>query len=281
MKRLPLALLFLASGLVACPSDSSNFPRDGVVDDDDDATTPGNPHGDLVAGDRIAWWDIIRSSPFNANNPIYTSTAAFFGPRVLNIPTPDLESCFLNNVDEDPWDAPESENDYGTPYVWLDGLQEDLSLPDDGDVWQATLSGGFWQDGADVRLGVSGGDVFPGGSFWPGAMSLPDALIGQGASYDAQTGLTMQWEAGVPENTLEVIVTQRGSGPTTTYVACRANDDGEFTIPADDLAGFPGDEIEVWLRRERLNDDWRVFPDGAGRVMGISQLRGEFTLSAR
>lgn len=275
MKRLPL-LLLLAVGLTGCPSDAPEFPRDGFTGDDDDDSAGGtNPHGDLVAGDRIAWWDVIRSSSFAENNPTFSARASFFDPRVLPIPTPDLESCFQNSVGEDPWNPPPTERDYGIPYVWLDGEQADLELG--ADWWSANLSGSFWQDGADVRLGVSGADEFPGGTFWPSALGLPEPLIGVGANAGGG-GIDLQWVAGVPENTLQVIVKPRVSGPTTAYVACQANDDGDFTIPSEALAGFPEADVQVLLRRQRINDDWRVFPDGAGRTTGISELRAEFTL---
>ncbi len=275
--------LLLGVGTLVCgcrttPEDA--FDRDGFVDphgddDDDSADNPlgGNPEG----GDRVAFWDVVRHSTFDAEGPVsYETRASFFEPDVLASPQPGVEECFANGTDApDPWAPIPTSEAYGVPVLKADGEDWELELIGT-DYWRRNLPERVWQSGADLDLFLPGAELGEATQY-DDVLSLPTTLVGTSIELSGDDGLTVTWVPDVEINQLLLVLKGDDSG-RTEYVVCAPLDDGEFTIPPIMFDGYPAGEVEVLLRRERTNDRWILGETGWGRTVGISQVRAEFTI---
>lgn len=274
-------LLLLAGGAIsACiGSPGSNFPEDGSDghrdahgDDDDGHGSHGNPE----AGDRIGYWELVRTAGFDDEDATISTRASFFEPQVLGFPAPGgPEDCFVNlEAPIEPWDPPESVLDWGAPSIELDG--EDWTLEKvTGDLfWSRPLPDRTWDDLSDASLSVPASPE--GNLFWDSALSTPETLVGIGSELTVD-GLILEWESGDAANLVTAVV--RGSDSQSgEYLVCLTADDGEYTIPAEFLEQLTLDDLTVELRRERDRDDWAVDANGQGRTRGISQLTRSLTI---
>jgi hypothetical protein len=273
----PAALLILGGIVTACPvSPEAPFPRDGEAHadphgDDDDGHGGENPD----TGDRVAFWEVVRTATWGDEQPAYTTRASFFDFQVLGIPRPGgPEDCLVNGAEYDPFEPPVTDDDWGRPSVVLDG--EAWPLDQVGDYWSRGLPERTWTPFADATLRLAEG---PGGApiEFEGALSLPQSLDGVSIALNAD-GLTLDWVAGEPETQLRLAVKGERLG-RTEYVVCAPLDDGQFVIEPEMFADYPVGDIEVLLRRERDREDWVLEGISRGRTQGVSQLRASFTLA--
>ena len=277
---LPVSLLLFAAGLVASacgPATDDPFPRGGTGgggghgDDDDEG------HG--APEDRWAYWDLVRSAPFGAGAVEITAKASFFeegGP--LAWPQPEaLGQCISGSLDDDPHEPPPSVYDFGGPSMFLDGEDWELERATTEDLYSRVLPERVWAPFELVRLSVPGTELYPATS-WEEALSIPDTLVGTSATL-TQDGLELEWEGGVAENQLRLVISSTNTG-RYEYIVCLPGDGGSFTVPAENmLDGFEGYDVQVGLQRETIRDEIGIDADRVGTAVGISALRAEFSIA--
>ena len=281
LPNLPSSLL-LGLGILVCGCRTTlddAFDRDGLDDPqgDDDDSADSLIGGDPEGGDRVAFWDVVRHSTFDAEGPVsYETRASFFDPAVLPTPQPGVEECFANGTNgPDPWDPVSTHQAYGLPVLVTDGEDWELELVGT-DYWRRNLPESVWQSGADLDLFLPGAELGEAAQY-DDVLSLPTTLVGTSIELSGDDGLTVTWVPDVETNQLLLVLKGDDSG-RTEYVVCAPLDDGEFTIPPIMFDGYPAGEVNVLLRRERMNDRWVLGETGWGRTMGVSQVRAEFTI---
>lgn len=146
----------------------------------------------------------------------------------------------------------------GTVRVWGVETQEpqpflELSkLPSDTYVISgAKLAYPPFSAGDSVIFEASGGP-------WPGFVTAVSAVepleldSDEHLPFEAENELTLNWNAGATDATMNIVVDISFHGGTKGIIACSTRDDGELTIPAEmvtrlidlGVAGFPHVELE-------------------------------------
>ena len=271
-----LPLLLLAMGLIAIacgPTEEDGFSRgghdghSGGHDDDDDA------HG--AEEDRWAYVDLVRTAAFNSDAVEITAKVSVFEeatPRWWPQPG-GLDDCILGEEGDDPHFPPRSTTGRGNPVMILDGEDWELELSPETEVFQRVLPERTWIPFDDVTVSVPGGEE-PSNQ-WDDVLSIPETLEGVSAVL-TEDGMELEWEGGVPENQLRLIVSSK-SGGQYVYVVCLPGDDGAFTVPAEAfLEELEGWDITAELRRETIRDEFGLSEFQRGTAVGISALHAVF-----
>jgi hypothetical protein len=270
-----LSLLALAVPLVVAgcqPEEPDPFDRSGNGsgdDDDDDATD--EPGEDALDG----WIEFVRDNVHGSTQASVEILASWFpAQEVERRPdfAADLDGCSERTLESTDFDVPDSTLDAGgTTLVLLDGTEVPLQLS--GGLFRATLPSAAWVGEQEYVVRVGGGaDIPPLELTGAESLGTPAALLVTSVELDPGVDLTIDWTG--ENNNGEVLLHLVGEDDDgeTALVGCRLSDDGDATIPWDELEGLEGLEVYMEMVRSR-STDFDIPEERIGRVEGISQVR--------
>lgn len=152
-------------------------------------------------------------------------------------------------------------------------------------VYGGDLPASAFQPFAEYRLEATGSPMLPGfsGSFWtPGSLTVTAPSSSGKLTVERSQSLDLRWEGQGNGEPVLIRMTQRN-----TTVVCRAEDDGEFTIPASALGFFspsgsaePGQDEEAdVLLVQRLT--WYTVGEGSSAALALSAVGAKYEVDFR
>jgi len=234
----------------------------GGSSDDDDDDFSGVPDNTWA----VARVEVTRSHVEGTTSAVIRALGSWF-PNQPVTPRPDVpndvDTCHGGSSPSGEYVIPDSTWDIGDLILVMADGEHNLDF--DNDHFEDILPYNAWNPNDEFDISVSGGPNLDATEF-TGALGTPPS-IAITELVEAGGSVSVSWLGGQDMDQLTILVTATGND-SLYWVACRARDDGEFTLSAADLAPLPVGGALLDLRRERSADI--EVGDNIGVVMGIS-----------